>query len=1153
MPRSPFAVLILTLACWATVHSAARAAEADANLAPLSGRVATDASGTLTAEDSAILSIGAAQSTPYRFEAQVQLAKPNAHGGDWLLLLADPTDAKNPKAAMAVLRLDRDDQGHVLNFSFQTRNQTKLVKVGEPVPFEYWRNEKPAKPNWMQKDNPSWKPPPTPAETLLSKGIKERFWLDRWCSLLVDVDGNSMTVWFDGRFVGTMPVASALQYPPRLLLNTGDKVRNVSLAPLHDERMLCIDLQPLVNESFAAAFSDRKIVVGGVPFRMPQGLDNQLSLRQAQWIEWKTGLTAYFSAYDGGAPILFDARMPMLRIPAADYVAAHVLAVADDDPALTATLTIRTGSYGTTSVGNPERRGLVDHFDFPATIPRKAGLASDKSVEVVQTSAGPLADVRVPMSRSIAQDFGPALDVELTKEVRVEGSHTLPLGLPSGVRIAAITFEKSPLQMNVSSSEPGNAFVEPQKPTFRIQLTNIAHEEQSFTLSALATPLEGAAATAKTSGRVAPLATETVSMEIAVPRRGYYDLAITLSDGQGRLLVTRKTSMALLLPDTRKHRDTSPFGTWQFGRGHFASSDAKQVGPLYVKAGFRYGMWGFTADEQMKYGVIQSPEPTVAGWTARLGKGADGYRHALQQNATVGQDPNPIALMFHEDGLGQGTNEEQAKQFQELWDNATKAAQDMRKEFPHVKLALGNGEKEFREEFYRHKFPSELFDYAGLEAGGGYPESQPPHGSAVNLDIWLERQLLDSYGYKDKPVYLCSESCYPATGPGRLSGRTQADYFVRHSLSALAWEEPGIRFGIIGDAGTAYYFTMWGGAGFCNRMPEMNVKPSYVAMATLTLVLDGAKFDRDLDLGTPSLYGLQFRRPDGSHVIALWTPQGRRPVKLTFDGNSSVTLIDNQANETALKVVDGAVEITLTSSPVYAVSSSPFKSALPGAPVFDDKPAGTSAVLSSLSNLDDWVQEKQREDSPASAKPSSTPRRVGGFNFTTVEQFEGKNKVLKATPHATQISKEIDGLATYGTFASTLTCKQRIPIPGTPTEIGVWVYGNSSWGRVTFVLADSTGRQWRGESAPIDFDGWRYVAVQLPPQYPGPENHHWPRDKDGVAHYPLSLMKLSIEQPQKVLHVKTFSPAPRQEIYLKDLTAGQGDTAMLKTTVGERD
>ena len=96
-----------------------------------------------------------------------------------------------------------------------------------------------------------------------------------------------------------------------------------------------------------------------------------------------------------------------------------------------------------------------------------------------------------------------------------------------------------------------------------------------------------------------------------------------------------------------------------------------------------------------------------------------------------------------------------------------------------------------------------------------------------------------------------------------------------------------------------------------------------------------------------------------------------------------------------------------------------------------------------------------------------------------------------------------------------------------------------------FVLQDASGRQWRSlsESSPIDFDGWRYLAVKLPPQYAGPENHNWPRDKDGVAHYPLTFKKLVVEMPEKVLHVKTFSPVPRPEIYLKDLTAAQGDTS----------
>ena len=1106
------------------------------------GRIVTDASGTMTAQDATTLSIGPAPSGPYRFEAQVQLAERGKAVGDWRLTFADP---KDPKTVQAVAILNRDDEGYVLSFQLQERDtQNKLVNVGTAVVFKYWPNEKPAKPNWMTPKDVVFVPPPTAGEKLKKAGIEERSWHDRWCSLLVDVEGDSLSLWFDSRYVGTVRLSSAWQYPATLLLGKDDKVRKATLAPHPADRMIPINVQPQTNDRFAAEFKDRRMEVGGVPFLLPQGSDNQLSLRQAQWIEWRTGLGAYWSPYDAGSPMLFDARMPMMRIPSADYVAAHLLAVADDDPALTSTLTLRAGSYSSTTVGLYVNNGLVDHYDFSAAVPRKADLAAAKGVEVVQTSAGPLAHVRVPMSRSIAQDFGPAMDVELTKEIRVVESHTLPLGLPSGVRIAAITFEKSPLQMKVSSSESGNAFLQPQKPTFHVQLTNITAQEQPFTLTAVATHLDGAAVHAQASGKVAAGATENVSLEIAVPKRGYYDLAVTVSDGQNRSLVTRKTSLALLPPDTRKHRSESPFGTWQFGGGHYACTDPDRIGPLYVKAGFRYGMWGFKPEERTKYGVVANEEPAIAGWTARLGHGADGYRHALEQIPDYRLDAHPYALLFHEDGIEGKTAEDRAKSFQTLWDDATKAAQSMRKEFPNVKLALGNGERALREEFYRHKFPSDLFDCAGLEAGGGYPETQPPGSGAVNIDLWMERQLLDSYGYKDKAVYLCSESCYPSTGPGRLDARTQADYFIRHSLHALAWGMPGIRFGIISDAGSAYYFTMWGGAGFCNRMPELNVKPSFVAMATLTSVLDGAKFERDLDLGSPSLYGLEFHRPDGSHVVAMWTPQGRRPVKFAFQSKGPFAFVDSQANETPLAVKDGAVEVTLTPSPAYLVTPVPVKSAQPGEPNYDDKPAGTSVVLSSLSNRDDWT---------------------GDFAFEAVEKFEGKDKVLKVTPRPikTQAPGNAGGFNPHACvrFISTLTHKPGgIPMPGTPTEIGLWVNGNSSSGLMFFMLQDASGQCWRRASDPIDFDGWRYLAVHLPTQYPGPENHNWPRrspdvagDKDGVAHYPLRFLNLTVELPEKTLHVKTFSPAPRPEIYLKDLTVGQNDTTMLKTTLGERD
>ena len=90
------------------------------------------------------------------------------------------------------------------------------------------------------------------------------------------------------------------------------------------------------------------------------------------------------------------------------------------------------------------------------------------------------------------------LQVNVTREIRVVIHHpdpnlfsTRPLGLPSGVRIAAITLERSPLQMRVTSPETANAFVAPQTPQFIVSLENITPQPQPYTLTLQASDIDG--------------------------------------------------------------------------------------------------------------------------------------------------------------------------------------------------------------------------------------------------------------------------------------------------------------------------------------------------------------------------------------------------------------------------------------------------------------------------------------------------------------------------------------------------------------------------------------------------------------------------------------------------------------------------------------
>ena len=70
---------------------------------------------------------------------------------------------------------------------------------------------------------------------------------------------------------------------------------------------------------------------------------------------------------------------------------------------------------------------------------------------------------------------------------------------------------------------------------------------------------------------------------------------------------------------------------------------------------------------------------------------------------------------------------------------------------------------------------------------------------------------------------------------------------------------------------------------------------------------------------------------------------------------------------------------------------------------------------------------------------------------------------------------------------------QPAPIPGEPHTLGLWVKGNSSWGKVVFEFQDAAGNVWRthgnewhdwpGELS-INFDGWHFIQFPIDAQSP---------------------------------------------------------------------
>ncbi|MBE3134019.1 MAG: hypothetical protein IMZ55_11135, partial [Acidobacteria bacterium] len=592
------------------------------------GDVAED-NGVLAATGkSALIVMGDGSAPVYRLTAEIQLA---AAGQEVQVVIMPHVPGDLSMGGLGRIGISRDREGAVLratatDFNEATKQWAK--GTGQATTFTFWpaaakkpKADEAAKPSKGEKA----------AKALAEAHIAERSWRGQWLGLEVVAGPKSVAVWLDGRFVHEFERPAGATGPVAVQLCQGDRLRSIALTE-PDPIYLPLDAGAYANDRFDKPFADPRVEAGGVPFELARTEQNSLSLRQAQWPGWEQDLPW---SHESPAPrMLNDPRMPMLRVGAADYVAAHVLAVAEDDPALSAAFTLRAGRFSTS--GNEPNV----QYDFRGEVPRRGEAAKVDAKARVQTAAGPLFCVRVPMMCAFAQDIEKFIEIEVTKDVRLARRvpdpcryRYRPLGLPSGVRIAAITLEKSPLQMRVTSSETGHAFVEPQKPEFKVSLENITGAAQDYALKIQATHLGGTKVEAAKSGKVEAGKTAEVAFPLRVSLRGYYDLAVTLEDGKKRTLLCRETSFALLPPDTRKHRDQSPFGTYDFGGAHYTCRDMDTVGPLYVKMGMRYGMFGAPPEVRRKYGLVKGNEPKV-----------DAYDKVLAAHP----DLPPMALIFHE-------------------------------------------------------------------------------------------------------------------------------------------------------------------------------------------------------------------------------------------------------------------------------------------------------------------------------------------------------------------------------------------------------------------------------------------------------------------------------------------------------------------------
>jgi len=1006
------------------------------------------------------------------------------------------------------------------------------------------------------------------------------------------------------RIMGGLAVALTVVACQAAVAANEPKVEKMD-APLlpNDQSWVPVRLDRHANHRMTVELPGKYIKVDGVPFELIDSTaGNNLSLAKAGWPNWKSDPSSYYSPYDTHPDTVqktsFSAQEMeryMVSAPVDDYVYAHFLGYAEDDEAYAQVMSLRIGAFG--------GRGRVTRQDFSVTVPRASEGESHSRV------AGKLFMVRLPLNMAAAQDYEDrrALEIDITKELRLAVRRpdpcryqVRPLGLPSGVHIFAMTLQRSPVNLRVEGAEPGNVFNEPQRPSFRITLRMPAGggRRDIYTVTAESTDSFGGNTTVS-SQPISLQYEKSVTTDLFIPasKRGYHEVAFRLTDIRGNVLLEKRTTFAILPPNTRRFREQSPFGTWDFCGAHYTPNDPDLLGPLYVKAGLRYGTVSRDDAVRQKYGVI--PYGDVKGVAERLRREAEALRQSPQ-----GNPPNRI-MIFHESAISRAHitrvpdaltgrtyqfDEKEEQTFRRFWNSAGETAKVIHELYPLSEIYFGNGNPMLLEEFLRRKFPAELLGSRGNEAGNFMrsPETQPPDWIANGAGLWVDRMMLDHYGYTNTPLRQCYEMCYPGTNPGNLDLRTQASYYVRHMMHSLSWRIPIIRAYLIADTGNSYYFGNWGSAGFCFGLPTVSPKPSYVACATMTQVLDGMRFSRIVPTDSPTVYAMEFLPMEGNRdskvVTCLWTLRGTRPVQATLARRQTVTLTDLMGNEATLPPLDGKVEFEMSESPIYLTSSAVLGELALVAPVHEGRPEGDSFVVAPLDSLDAWEVEAE-PNAELEFYNFSRPRRKGSFAYATVAEFEGETNVLSVTPQLPADGSE------YLPMYSVLKHKKGIEIPGEPTEVGLMVNGNGGWGRVIFEFEDAGGERWisigaeargaptrwmadwlteeqlkeakganvadwntndsRGRSY-VNFEGWRYLRFPLPGNYAGVERYHWPHSSqwrnsdEGIVQYPLKLTKLAITIPEKALHLTEYRAVPRKEIYLKDLVVTYAPVAKIQ-------
>ncbi len=944
------------------------------------------------------------------------------------------------------------------------------------------------------------------------------------------------------------------------------------------QRYLPLDIAALgMARSFVDARSSLKpgpAAVKGIPMIVADGAGSgDVGLARQGQGNWALEVDEYTarSPFDGLLTELHFA------VPGGvPYTRAWVLCAVDPDPEKDPVLTTRLAYYVENGSGNNRIADTV------LNVPRGDEKPGEGIVQVGTVEAAgrqvPLLLVEVPLHGGRILDLmmnESRLNFEFIGKPwenfeQIDNSSKPDPRSTSAVQIFGVTLEKGRVGLAIEQAQPANVFHNEEKPEMTAVLNAFgpAKGRLAWDIVDIADVRVGGGGVPFQFAKAGDARRVVIPLQTA--ELGWYGLNMRIEDEAGRTVLEHPAAFARLGHDTRKAHLDSPFGVWWFDGSHGTPSDLDFAGPVMEKAGIRTVAWtGKKAADLARYRLFKdqvnmpfkfgdfgtTDEMAVeaanpgARTAAVYAKKKEAFDKTLLDNPHLRE-----VLIFHESGPGNDVPPEvlglkheptgdRLRHEKRYADLVNLAGPFLRTHYPQLKTVLGNNSCSAANvaAVLRHGGNPDYIDFIGIEAP-----------SQVFIPEKLQEWALQGLHIAmDTAEALCGRRI-PATGCYEFTYRCErdmgelqhAEWYARDVLISLANRFTRIGPGILFDVQNAYYNGLWGASGLLRRGPTGYPKPAYVAYAVLTDVMDQATFSRQIPTGSTTVYAVEFQRADGRMVTALWAARGTVDFAVDFGAEVEAEVVELFGRRQTIQTQGGTLTVRAGTSPAYLLTRRPAVSIAIEGRRFpkDDARAQAAVVVAVLEDADELALMADTSLDTPLAFPVMLPvRKAGAFDLATVQDDE-RGRCVELT---LQTDRTPD-LNKYFTEYAVIKLKEPAVVAGAPVGFGVWVKGNSNWGRVLFEIEDANGETWRSigtggwgcdildwpGNAAVNFDGWNFVSLPLSDtplfndRSPGPVLEQWVSGGgDKVVDFPVKVTGLIVEMNRRPLELLGFADA----------------------------